>query len=298
VAPPPAQIDTAKLHRPHVAVANGEGSSASSWLWIAGGVIALLLLAVLFVQWRRRAADEAWLDEPEAPPASDDEIAPATANEIAVEPREPGVLESDADLPTRLPTTDAEELRRRYMRERFPELATGMVNLDDAASVVKSARLLYEDGAAPRAVELLQFALESHPEELRHWLALFEIYRLERLTGEFAALAQRFHERFGESEHWHKVRYFGREIDPSNTLYQDVVDKLSTIGPRESRRLAAAASFDPLAENWLNAPMDFENEVLANELRNALMQKAGVSDQDLQPNPMPALRHVEMFTVA
>jgi hypothetical protein len=296
VAPPPAQIDTGKLRKPPVAVATNERSGF--WLWLAAGALALVVLAALFVRWRRRASDEAWLDEPEATPPIEDEIAPAAGGERAAEAEPPRIAESDADLPTRLPTTDAEELRRRYMRERFPELATGMVSLDDASSVVKAARLLYEDGAAPRAVELLQFALETHPEELRHWLALFEIYRLERLTGEFGALAQRFHERFGETEHWHKVRYFGREIDAANPLYQDVADKLSTIGPRESRRLAAGASFDPLAENWLNAPMDFENEVLANELRNALMQKASVSEQDLQPNPMPALRHVEMFTVA
>ena len=45
-------------------------------------------------------------------------------------------------------------------------------------------------------------------------------------------------------------------------------------------------------------PMDFENEVLANELRNALMAEAGINEQDLVPNPMPALRNIEMFSVA
>ena len=108
----------------------------------------------------------------------------------------------------------------------------------------------------------------------------------------------RFQQHFGDTDHWQKVRFFGREIDPGNPLFKEPLDGLQTIGPRESRRLAAAASFDPLAENWLNAPMDFENEVLANELRNALMQKAGVKEDDLHPNPTSALRNVEMFTVA
>jgi len=58
------------------------------------------------------------------------------------------------------------------------------------------------------------------------------------------------------------------------------------------------ATFDPIAENWLGAPMDFENEVLANDLRKAVMAEAGITDGDLLPNPMPALRNVEMFTVA
>ncbi|HZZ93067.1 MAG TPA: hypothetical protein VFE23_10930 [Usitatibacter sp.] len=284
--------------RPHVSVASDDASTTSWWLWAALAVV-LLALAALVMRWRRSGAGEAWLDEPESQQPAADEIAPETAatpaDAAAALQR---VAESDADLPTRLPTNDAEELRRRYMAERFPELASGMIKLDDAPSVVKAARLLYEDGAAPRAVELLQFALETHPGELRHWLALFEIYRLERLTGEYAALAHRFQIGFGETEHWQKVCYFGREIDPSNPLYKDPLDTLQTIGPRESRRLAAASSFDPLAENWLNAPMDFENEVLANELRNALMQKAAVTEHDLAPNPMPALRHVEMFTVA
>jgi hypothetical protein len=44
--------------------------------------------------------------------------------------------------------------------------------------------------------------------------------------------------------------------------------------------------------------MDFENEVLANELRMVLMQNAGLTEQDLLPNPMPALRNVEMFNLA
>ena len=44
--------------------------------------------------------------------------------------------------------------------------------------------------------------------------------------------------------------------------------------------------------------MDFENEVLANDLRKALMAGAGLTEADLEPDPMPALRQVEMFTVA
>ncbi len=164
---------------------------------------------------------------------------------------------------------------------------------------MKGARLFYEDGALPRAVELLQFAIEDKPAEVRTWLALFEIFRLERLTGEFAALAQRFHQQHGNTEYWRKVQYFGREIDPANPLYkEDAINTLETIGPREAKRLAAGGGVDPIAENWLEAPMDFENEVLANELRQSLMSVAGLTEQDLLPNPMPALRNVEMFTVA
>jgi hypothetical protein len=195
---------------------------------------------------------------------------------------------------------DVDDLRRRYIEERFPEIARGAIRLDEPDSVIKAARLFYEDGAIARAIELLHFAIERKPEELRPWLALFEIFRLERLNGEFGELAKRFQAHHGASEYWRKVQYFGREIDPGNTLYQEEAFKnLETIGPGAARRAAAAvAAFDPIAENWLNAPMDFENEVLANELRNALMIEAGMSEQDLVANPMPALRNVEIFTVA
>ena len=90
---------------------------------------------------------------------------------------------------------------------------------------------------------------------------------------------------------------FGRELDPANTLYQEPpLKSLETIGPAEARRLAGAHA-DPIAENWLEAPMDFENEVLATELRRSLMARARVEERDLVPNPMPALRSVEMFSV-
>jgi hypothetical protein len=286
-----------------------KASTLPSWLW---AVVALLVVLVLLVAWymlRRRRAREPEFYEEDFAPAQDplDEIAPESMPIYAEEPEplleaareERGVVASDADLATRIPEENADELRRRYIEERFPEIVSRMIVLEDADSVVKGARLFYEDRALPRAVELLHFAIEAHPQEVKTWLALFEIFRLERLTGEFAALAQRFKQQFGESDNWRKVQYFGREIDPGNALYQEVpLNTLETIGPREARRLAAAASFDPVAENWLNAPMDFENEVLANELRMVLMQHAGLTEQDLVHNPMPALRNVEMFTVA
>jgi len=80
---------------------------------------------------------------------------------------------------------------------------------------------------------------------VRPWLALFEIFRLDGNAVEYAALARRFQGHHGGSEHWRKVRYFGREIDPANPLYRE--DSPTT------------ASFDPIEENWLDAPMDFEN---------------------------------------
>jgi pilus assembly protein FimV len=281
-------------------------------LWV---LAVLLLFAAAYLAWRlwqrRRGAveyEEAEEPQPEVPAAAaaDDQI--VVADEHVAPPPEPArpeysadgrrIIDADVELPTRL-GNDSEDLRRRYIEERFPEITKGAIDLDDADSIVKGARLFYEDGAIARAVELLQYAIERKPSEVKSWLALFEIFRLERLSGEFAALAQRFREHHGASPFWPKVQYFGREIDPGNVLYQaPPIDKFETIGPTQARRIAAESTFDPIAENWLGAPMDFENEVLANELRKAVMAEAGIQEGDLLPNPMPALRNVEMFTVA
>jgi hypothetical protein len=270
-------------------------------MWAPLALLAALLLWLAVRLSRRRRAAPAYDSEEPLAALTEELPQPAPPTPAVAPPPEPeprAAIASDAALATRLPD-NAGELRRRYIEERFPEIANGAIVLGDAASVVKGARLFYEDGALPRAVELLQFAIEDRPGEIRAWLALFEIFRLERLTGEYAQLAARFREAHGTSEAWRKVRFFGREIDPGNPLYRDdAVSTLETIGPREARRLAAASTIDPIAENWLAAPMDFENEVLANDLRQALMAEASLTDQDLVPNPMPALRNVEMFTVA
>ena len=254
-------------------------------LWAAFIAVLALLMALV---WRltHRPEPEYDAEEWDQPPPTT-QPGPFAADE--------GVIDSTATQVLEAP--DAGALRQRYIEERFPEIVNGTIALDDPASVIKGARLLYEDGATPRAMELLQFSIEEHPEQVRTWLALFEIYRLERLTTEFADLARRFYEQFGNTEYWRKVRYFGREIDPGNFLYREDVDALETIGPGSSRK-EPAERIDAARENWLDAPTGFDNAVLANELRQALMSGAGVVDEDLVPNPMPALRDAEMFTVA
>ncbi len=308
-AAPPARVESPK---PPAAEAQATSDSGSPTVKVVGalesfegrlvalGVAILVLLAMLaawlWSRWRQGPAPDEMPDteSPNTVLMEPEELALPEPIEIAAPAR--AEVTSDGALATRL-EEDTEALRRRYIEERFPEIRAGTIVLDDPASVVKGARLFHEDGAVPRAVELLRFAIEDRPAELRPWLALFEIYRLERLSGEYAELAARFRERHEANEKWEKVRAFGREIDPGNPTYQDPPAKaLETIGPREARRLAQAHAH-PLAENWLEAPMDIENEVLAIELRRSLMTRASVDERDLAPNPMPALRSVEMFSV-
>lgn len=316
-APMPPEAEAAK---PAVAPAKAPAAEAESrfdllsalpggpFAWAGGLAVVVLVLIAALIARRRRDGESSYDDslEPHSPatrlmPREELEAPEPQLGAAAEHPFEVAAplrpeIGSDAALATRL-EEDTESLRRRYMEERFPEIRNSTINLDDPGSVVKGARLFYEDGATPRAVELLRFAIEDRPSQVRPWLALFEVYRLERLAGEYGELASRFNELHGNTEQWAKVRGLGRELDPANPLFQEPAAKpLETIGPREARRLGLGA-VDPIAENWLEAPMDFENEVLATELRRALMARASVEDRDLVPNPMPALRSVEMFSV-
>ena len=312
VVPDPAPTIKAA---PRPATRTAAPAGEIDWLYYGLWLLALLLVVAAIALARRlarRRREESLYEEAAASTdatAEDEEDRIVVADEFSEEPvlaQEPVVVEeprrevdSDVDLPTRFPDNNTDDLRRRYIEERFPEIGKGAIVLTDATSVVKGARLFYEDGALARAVELLHYAIERNPAEVRNWLALFEIFRLERLPGEFAELARRFREHHGKGEYWRKVQYFGREIDPGNELYaQAPVNTFETIGPSAARRLAAEAAIDPVAENWLGMPMDFQNEVLANELRKMLMSGAGLNEQDLVPNPMPALRNIEMFSVA
>ena len=208
-------------------------------------------------------------------------------------------MASDASLVTQVSTGDPDDLRRRYIQERFPELANRTISLGDTDSIVKGARLFCEDGAHSRAIELLTVAIEERPDEVKLWLALFEIYRLDELTAEFAELAERFRVRHGDSKFWPKVRFVGHEIDPQNPLYRSAASGNGVENIRDSvTRRPGTPDFDPLAENWLNAPMDFMTDALASDLRRAVLSEHGVGESDLAPNPMPALKNVEVFRVS
>ena len=173
----------------------------------------------------------------------------------------------------------SDEMRRRYLEERFPEVLNGTLRLDDAASVVRMARLFHQDGALTRAIELLHLAIEDQPQETAPWLALFEIYRHEELTVEFAQLARRFHDEHGEGGEWPKVQQLGREIDPDNLLYK------------------GEGAAGPANDDWLGTSRP-ANEALATELRQALLARANLGEHDLAPDPLPALRDADTFTVA
>jgi len=271
--------------------------SAASWYgstWLVAAALALVLAALAVLLWRRFGPSAA---EPEALDAQaesgGEDSAPEESTEFLIAEEIPTPAPAEAqqaaavlEVPEWTDTTrfvaDGEtDLRQRYLEERFPEIVSGVLVMDDPASVVKVARLLCEDGAVARAVELLQLAVERDPGQAQTWLALFEIFRRERLAGEFATLARRFAALPGPPADWPKVQAAGHEIDPRNTLYG-----------------ASAQPFDAAAENWLQVPAQAGGEALAAELRGGLMEGASLTERDLAADPTPALRKSESFSVA
>ena len=296
-AEPPAAAPSSEVERapPTAAHAVPRPAYAKPWYeseWMWPGVLAgLALLLAVWVIVRRRAAGASFDEEPWEVAPEDGGAQTVMMVDDAPAYREaslPGevVAEHDADAllaTTRIPSEDNADLRRRYLEERFPEIVNGTLVLSDPASVVNAARLMHEDGAAPRAIELLQLAIERDPRPLAPWLALFEVFRRERLRADYAALGVRFMERHAATLEWRKVRYVGRELDPGNPLYEDT---------------EPALSFDPAAERWLEASAAAGDATLAAELRGGLMAGAALNEHDLVPDPTPALRKSESLDLA
>jgi hypothetical protein len=163
--------------------------------------------------------------------------------------------------------------RQRYMEERFPELAHHSISVDEPDSIIDAARHHYEEGQLQKAIELLTYAFEERPGQLRFWLALFEIHRLEQRLDDFAELAARFKNVHGGTDAWPKVQHIGRDLDPGQPLYSAALGRLGV--PMD-------ADFDPMSENWLNVPMDFTSDVLMIELRHSLMAEHVVLDDELR----------------
>jgi pilus assembly protein FimV len=286
--PPEKSATAAAPSRATAHIASPQDRHAEGDLpWYLNRMLLAILATILIVVWvllraRVRSAEEPEIIQPptEVPESTGAGSAIPDTGAPTTEPHDAGAEPAAA---TRVPAEDHAELRRRYMEERFPEIVNGTLVLEDERSVVKAARLLYEDGTAPRAIELLQFAIEQDAEALHPWLALFEIFRLEKLEGEFGRLAARFSERHGATDEWRKVRSVGRSLDPGNPLYQGT---------------EYGAPADPEAEGWLRSPSDDAGRALAGELRAKLLSEAGVKEADLRDDPTPALRKAEIFSLA
>jgi hypothetical protein len=185
-------------------------------------------------------------------------------------------VKSSAALQSRGLHSPENRVRRlKYMEERFPELGSGTVSIDDSVSVINAARLYYDEKQADKATELLTFGVEERPQQLALWLALFEVYRLENMAVPFTELATKFHVLFAASPEWPKVRHIGYELNPYEHLFADAVEGV----------LTGQSPFDSMQDNWLNAPVDMSSHYFAQQLRQSLFNEFNVLPNQLDFSP-------------
>ena len=152
------------------------------------------------------------------------------------------------------------KIRDRYISARFPGVARGSNELQDAAAVIKSARLLFEEEQAELALELLELAIEEAPNESGLWLARLEILFLMRDREGFVATARGFQETHPAHEAWAEIERLGRALAPGEALFG------ATAGPREHEHYGPW----PHLPNWIQAPWDLTAEVVAADFHRAV----------------------------
>ncbi|APV51438.1 hypothetical protein BWI17_18115 [Betaproteobacteria bacterium GR16-43] len=160
----------------------------------------------------------------------------------------------------------ATRIRQRYLAARFPGVLKSAEDLGNVPHIVKCARLLFEDGLAARAGELLDLAVEEHPEHEAAWLASLEIAFLDQDSDRYTRLAHAFRGTHPDSPDWPEITRLGRRIAQMHPLFaQDPSapkDEDYCLGPW------------PQMPNWIQANWDLTAEVAGTELRARLIAGA------------------------
>lgn len=158
------------------------------------------------------------------------------------------------------------KIRDRYLAVRFPGAPHTTEELRDSATVIKAARLYFEDEDIERACELLECAADVNANDETPWLAHLEILYLKRKAVPFAALARRFHEHFPNSGRWPEILRLGLRLAPDDALFHSA-------RPREADIDEHYGAW-PQVQNWIQAPFDLTGDVLQAEF-HAKMRGGG-----------------------
>lgn len=158
----------------------------------------------------------------------------------------------------------ARRLRDRYISARFPGVARSAADLECVERVIKCARLYFEDGQLPAALELLDMAIEQDSRAEALWLAEIEILFLSRDAERFVECARAFRALHGASEQWAEVARLGHAIAPAEALF-------GTKGaPRGNEHYGPW----PDLPNWIQANWDLTSECLGADFHRLLERRA------------------------
>ncbi|MDX2218577.1 MAG: hypothetical protein SF172_06090 [Burkholderiales bacterium] len=215
--------------------------------------------ASLDFEWPGAANDELPVGEsvsasPRATTPARTAAAPSSPAQSADRAQRPAIALSSLQL----------RLRDRYISVRFSGVAKSSQDLEASGQVIKAARLYFEDDQARRAVELLELAIEQHPEAESLWLALIEILFLVRMRKEFCKVAARYKVQHPASPQWAEVARLGAVIAGDNLMFRAAAGS-----PRAHEHYGPW----PDLPNWIQAPWDLTAEVSAADFHARMNQR-------------------------
>lgn len=275
----------AGVAQPAAAAAVTDNAAAPNWYerwtplaqqfwWVLPGMALGGLLIAMLRRRRSAVAREAFETAmPIARPVTQGStVAPPSPTTVAPSTQAPRPSASGVETAQ---ATRELDVQARYLADRFPELPEAGIDLANTDAVVEQSRVYFmEDGAADKAIELLEYTTSKHPDQPKPWLALLEIYRQMKMKGAFEKHAISFRDRFKDIGQWKKVCAIGRSLDPQNALYalpagetaQEPAASESSAGEQPEGELLSA-------QNWLDIPLDFTPALRGEKLRSELLSE-------------------------
>ncbi|WP_047394591.1 FimV family protein [Chitinibacter sp. ZOR0017] len=188
--------------------AEGGSSPLGDWVWALLGLVCVPALWLAWRYWQGRRQDEQELYT--AIPISTTYLA-----QNQYETNAPRHTLTSGGLDTR-------EIATPIHREAREEWHDADMDVVSPGNVTEEAQLLLDHGLVPQAINLLNHEIQQYPTALALWMKLFEIFQRNGLADEFQEKAVAFRLQFSSDGMWRNVQDMGRQLDPSNPLYQNL----------------------------------------------------------------------------
>jgi hypothetical protein len=151
--------------------------------------------------------------------------------------------------------------RDRYLKARFPGVASSSADLDNVAAMIQAVRLYYDERKFDRADELLELAIAQTRDSRPLRLAQLELAFRRREPAHFCAFARAYRRAHPESVEWTDIARLGRAIAPMET---------SLFGEPQEGHAHDRYGPWPDMPNWLQASWDLTAEVLASDFHREM----------------------------
>ena len=159
------------------------------------------------------------------------------------------------------------KLRDRYIKARFPGVASSSADLDNGARMIQAVRLYFDERKFDRADELLELAIGQALDSKPLRLAQLELAFLRRDPAHFCAFARAFRRAHPDGAEWTDITRLGRAIAPMET---------SLFGEAPEGHAHDRYGPWPDMPNWLQASWDLTAEVLASDFHREMARAESI----------------------